>query len=75
VKDPIVEEVRRVRREMFAAFGYDIKRYTDHLKRRWRNWPAGHVSFDPHDPKPLQRPTDRTASEPEEIYRQEEPNP
>ena len=38
MKDPIVEEVRRIREEHAAQFDFDPKRIAADVQRRTRNW-------------------------------------
>ena len=66
MKDPIVEEVRRIRDELSAEFDYDLSRIFAHIKERERASPAPlpQMALDKpnvsraavmHDPAPLRR--------------------
>jgi hypothetical protein len=46
-KDPIVEEVRRVRNEHAARFNYDLKAIYRDLKEQERTSARRHVRFEP----------------------------
>jgi hypothetical protein len=46
-KDPIVEEVRRVRNEHAARFNYDLKAIYRDLKEQERTSGRRHVRFEP----------------------------
>ncbi len=50
-KDPIVEEIRRIRDAHAAKFGYDLRAIFEDLKRQERE--SGHevVSFPPRIPR------------------------
>lgn len=50
--DPIVEEVRRVRREYAERFGFDIRSMAADLSRREERHPDRIVSF---PPRPVRR--------------------
>jgi hypothetical protein len=44
-EDPIVEEVRKIRREQLAKFNGDVHKLIDDLRRRQTENPEGVVSF------------------------------
>jgi hypothetical protein len=50
-RDPIVEEVRRIREELAARHDFDVMRIMESARRREHT--SGHkvVSHDPHDPR------------------------
>lgn len=50
--DPIVEQVRRVRREYAAQFGFDLRQLAADLRKREKAHADRLVSFPPH---PAQR--------------------
>ncbi|MSV35863.1 MAG: hypothetical protein EXQ47_09730 [Bryobacterales bacterium] len=52
MKDPIVEEVRRVREEHAAQFNYDIDAIFTDLKRLQAASPRPRVSFGPRGVEP-----------------------
>jgi hypothetical protein len=52
-EDPIVQEVRRAREEIFAKYGYDLDALFDAMKELERKDPRKKVSF---PPKRLTRP-------------------
>jgi hypothetical protein len=47
MKDPIVDEVRRIREEHAASFNYDIDAIYADLKRQEAESKSPHVSFEP----------------------------
>jgi uncharacterized protein (UPF0335 family) len=47
VKDPIVDEVRRVREDLAAKHGFDVKAILDASKKRQRRSPHKVVSLVP----------------------------
>jgi hypothetical protein len=49
-EDPIVKEVRRVRREHAARFGYDLHRVYADLKERERRSGRKYASYPPRRP-------------------------
>jgi hypothetical protein len=51
-KDPIVEEVRRVRERHAAAYGYDLKAICKALKEEQRRGGRKVVSLRPKKPQP-----------------------
>jgi len=55
--DPIIEEMRRIRKEYAQRFGYDLAAVAADLRRREQQHPVRLVSF---PPKPARRR--RTAS-------------
>lgn len=57
--DPIVEEVRKARREYFASCGNDLDRMFDDLQRRQSEHPEMVASF---PPTPVAPPTKRRKS-------------
>ncbi len=61
LRDPIVDEVRRIREHEAAKHGFDIKAILAAAKKRQRRSRRKVVSFAPgqHDPKP-QRPSSKT---------------
>jgi hypothetical protein len=40
VKDPIIEEVRKIRLEIEEECGHDARAYYEHLKREQEKWPG-----------------------------------
>ena len=62
-EDPIVEEVRRYRKEHAAKYGNDIHRIFEAFRKQERN--AGHDFLNP-GPKPLSKRTACVAEEPGE---------
>ena len=51
--DPIIEEVRRIRREYAERFGYDLRAVAADLRKREQQHPGRLVSF---PPKPARKP-------------------
>jgi hypothetical protein len=49
MKDPIVEEIHRIRAEISAAHGDDLHRIIEHARRRQGANGRRVVSFDPAD--------------------------
>ena len=45
--DPIIEEVRRIRREYAERFGYDLRAVAADLRKREQQHPGRLVSFPP----------------------------
>jgi len=45
--DPIIEEVRRIRREYAKRFGYDLRAVAADVRRREQQHPGRLVSFPP----------------------------
>lgn len=43
--DPIVDEVRAIRRQMDAEYGHDLKRLFEYLRRRERESGRTYVTF------------------------------
>lgn len=39
-RDPIVEEVRRIREQIFAECGYDLKRLAERDRKIAQEWPG-----------------------------------
>jgi hypothetical protein len=39
MEDPVVAEVRRVREQIMARFGYDLRRYTEYLREQEQRHP------------------------------------
>lgn len=62
-KDPIVEEIRRIRDAHAAKFGYDLQAIYEDLKRQERE--SGHeiVSFPPKRPSPARTAFHRRGEE------------
>jgi hypothetical protein len=54
--DPIVEEVRAIRRRMDAEYGYDLRRLFDDLRRRERESGRTYVSFTEATGQPVVEP-------------------
>lgn len=52
IKDPILDEVRRVRQAYAAEFNYDLHAMCEDLKKRRQQYAGRLVSF---KPKPLHR--------------------
>lgn len=50
-KDPIVEEVRRIRDELAARFNYDIKSIVENARKEQKASGRKVVSFPPRKPK------------------------
>jgi hypothetical protein len=46
MKDPIVEEVRRIREQIFAEYDYDLDRYYEAIRKNPYPWPGKTVSVD-----------------------------
>lgn len=51
LKDPIVEEVRRIRDELAARFNYDIKAIVENARKEQKASGRKVVSFSPRKPK------------------------
>lgn len=62
-KDPIVEEVRRVRDAHAAAHGYDLRRIYEDLKRKEAASGRTLVSFPPKPAKRQKRTSNLTGNE------------
>jgi len=43
--DPIIAEIRRIREEWLARFGYDMNLLMEDLRRRAQKFPGKRVSF------------------------------
>ncbi len=56
IDDPIVAEVRRIREEHAAKFGYDLKAIYEDLKRRQAASGRKYVNFPPRRVKPTLEP-------------------
>ena len=50
-EDPIVAEVRRIRDEHAARYGYDLRRIYEALKSREKRGERKLVSYPPREPK------------------------
>lgn len=59
--DPIVEEVRRIRREHLAKFGGDVHKLLDDLRRRQSEKREGVVSFPSTRIEPREVPRRKSA--------------
>lgn len=53
MRNPIVEEIRRIREEHAKKFGFDLDRIFEDLKRSERKSNRKVVSLQPRPPKPL----------------------
>ena len=62
MKDPIVEEVRRARRERSARFNHDIDAMFEDLRRSEELSKARGVKFVTPKPRSRQRPMRKTSS-------------
>lgn len=49
-KDPIVEEVRRIREQHAKAFNYDLRAIVDDLRRQQQKSGRRYVRFEPRRP-------------------------
>lgn len=54
--DPIIEEVRRVKREIAAEFNYDIHALCEYLRQRERESGRTYVTLPPRRIEPTERP-------------------
>ena len=52
-EDPIVKEVRRIREEHSARFGYDLQKIYRELKEREKSSGRKYVSYPPRQSKPV----------------------
>jgi len=66
-KDPIVEEVRRIRQEHSARYGHDIHRICEALRKRERESGRLLVNFGPRKLSDRKRPC--VAEEPDDEYK------
>lgn len=55
MRDPIVEEIRRIRHEHAKQFGFDLDAIFDDLKEKERTSKRKIVSLAPRRPKPVSR--------------------
>lgn len=57
-RDPIVEEIRKIREEYAARFGFDLDAICRHAREEERKNPEGLVTL---PPRPAVRPIERRA--------------
>ncbi|MEA3178659.1 MAG: hypothetical protein QOI59_2182 [Gammaproteobacteria bacterium] len=55
--DPIIAEIRRIREEWLAKFGYDMNLLMEDLTRRAQRFPHRRVSFKVERRRPTEEPT------------------
>ena len=72
MNDPIVEEVRRIRAELAARNGNDLRRIFEDARRREGSDGRRVVSYDPAD---TGKPMNAGPAEPTAVLREEPPKP
>lgn len=54
-KDPIVEEVRKIRRQHAKRFAFDLKAIVDDVQNQQRTSGRKYVQFAPRTPRPRRK--------------------